>query len=178
MKAKGAHAHRHTCVINTAATRDWFHTNTCLSFPLQRSCRHSSFTQNKWHAFSNSKRLSFKSPKEHIHRSNWNKTSHNYHAFQNIALLLPLLLCFLNQRPLFPGQLPPSLLLWVNDSRRGTSVDRNQSNLSPKSCSTWETPMTPPLFILKCVFPICATPVLPLSAQVATKHFFCLFVRH
>lgn len=56
----------------------------------------------------------------------------------------------------------------------GTNVDRNQSDLSLKSCSPREAPMTPPLFlvfILKCVFPICATPVL-LSSQVATKHFF------
>lgn len=179
MKAKRAHAHRHTCVINTAATRGWFHTNTCLSFPSETLPPQLQFHPKQMPRLLKFQRLSFKLPKEHIHTSNWYKTRHNYHAFHNIAHLLPFLLSFLNQRRLFPGQLPPSLLLRVNESRGGTNVDRNQSDLSLKSCSPREAPMTPPLFlvfILKCVFPICATPVL-LSSQVATKHFFPLSLR-
>lgn len=66
---------------------------------------------------------------------------------------------------------------WMRAGR--TTVDRNQSDLSLKSCSPPETPLTPPLFllfILKCFFPICATPVLPLSSQLATKAFLAFHI--
>lgn len=167
-----------TPVSNQPSRRRCLHINTCLSFPSPSATLPLPppvSPKNKWHTFSNSKGCS-SSFHNGVHRKGLSKISHNYHVFHNIVHLPACLLCFLNQRPLIAGRLTPLLLLWVNESRGNMHGERNQSNLSLKSCSPREATMTPPLFprfTLTCFLsPICATPVFPLFSQVCTQHIF------